>query len=255
MDRARTEPTGALPNLVLIGAMKCGTTSLHRYLDLHPDVAMSRPKELNFFLGPDRRPEQGTGRHAGNWHRGPEWYAARFDADAPLRGEASPGYTSPDHPDVAGRMAELIPGAHLLYAVRDPIERAVSQYWHHRRDGTETREPAEALRDPASQYVSRGRYFQRLAPFLATGAFHGRITVVAREHLRDRPRATLRGLFGALGVDDGHWSTAMDQRRNAAPERPPPVGEAVRRELRAALAEDAARFRDFTGEEFAEWSV
>ena len=43
----------ALPNLVLIGAMKCGTSALHAYLDMHPQIAMSRPKELNFFIGPD----------------------------------------------------------------------------------------------------------------------------------------------------------------------------------------------------------
>lgn len=45
---------GVLPNLIVIGAMKCGTTALHRYLGLHPDVFMSEPKELNYFCGPDR---------------------------------------------------------------------------------------------------------------------------------------------------------------------------------------------------------
>ncbi len=53
-DSRRSRPrSGVLPNLIIIGAMKCGTTALHRYLDLHPDVAMSEPKELNFFCGPD----------------------------------------------------------------------------------------------------------------------------------------------------------------------------------------------------------
>ena len=250
MDRPGTAQTGALPNLVVIGAMKCGTTSLHAYLDAHPDVAMSQPKELNFFFGPD---DGGAGWSAGNWHRGPGWYAARFDAAAPVRGEASPGYTSPDHPEVAGRMARLIPGARLVNAVRDPIDRAVSQYWHHRRDGTENREPEEALLDPASQYVSRGRYLERLTPFLATEAFAGRIVVVAREELRDRPREAVRALFARLGLAD-HWSAAMAERRNAAPE-PPPVSARVRQRLRAALREDAERLREFTGQAFADWSI
>jgi hypothetical protein len=242
---------GALPNLVVIGAMKCGTTSLHAYLDAHPQIAMSRPKELNFFFGPD----EGADWSAGNWHRGRDWYAAHFDAGAAVRGEASPGYTSPDHPEVAARMAELVPGARLVYAVRDPIDRALSQYWHHRRDGTETRGPAEALLDPASQYVARGRYLERLEPFLATGAFDGRIAVVAQEHLRDRPRPTVRRLFAWLGVDDNHWSAAMEERRNAAPERPAPVDAAVRQRLCAELRDDADRLREFTGEAFAAWSV
>ena len=53
---------GVLPNLIIIGAMKCGTTALHRYLGLHPDVAMSEPKELNFFCGPERPSGQGDER-------------------------------------------------------------------------------------------------------------------------------------------------------------------------------------------------
>jgi hypothetical protein len=56
-------------------------------------------------------------------------------------------------------------------------------------------------------------------------------------------------------VDGDFWSTAMDERRNAAPERPGPFGAEVRAELRAALADDAARFRDVVGGEFPEWSV
>ena len=250
MNPAVPAPPGALPNLVIIGAMKCGTTSLHACLDAHPDIAMARPKELNFFLGPA---DGGAGWAEGNWHRGPEWYAARFDPRAPVRGEASPGYTSPAHPEAAGRMAALIPGARLVYAVRDPIERAISQYRHHRREGTETRAPEEALLDPASQYVSRGRYLERLAPYVATGVFD--VTVVAQEQLRDRPRETVCRLFSWLGVDDGHWSPAMDQRRNATPEPPAPVSDAVRQQLGAALADDVAGFRELTGEDFAAWSL
>jgi Sulfotransferase family len=170
-----------------------------------------------------------------------------------VRGEASPGYTSPDHPEVAGRMAGLIPGARLVYAVRDPVDRALSQYWHHRRDGSETREPEEALLDPGSQYVARGRYLERLAPFLATAAFD--ITVIVQEQLRDRPRETVRRLFARLGVDDCCWAAAVEERRNAAPERPEPVAAGVRQRLREALEEDAARLREFLGDDLAEWSV
>jgi hypothetical protein len=252
---------GALPNLVIIGAMKCGTTSLHHHLGRHPDIAMSRPKELNFFFGPADQPggEDPVGDPVdwsrGNWHRGVPWYAAHFDPAAPVRGEASPGYTSPSYPGVAGRMAALLPGARLLYAVRDPIDRAVSQYWHHHRDGTETRPPADALLDPASQYLSRSRYAERLAPFLATGAFAGRITVVAQEDLRHEPRATVRRLFAVLGVDDGYWSPDMVGRRNAAGEPAPALDARLRERLRELLRPDAERLRELTGREFATWSV
>jgi hypothetical protein len=239
--------------------MKCGTTSLHHYLDLHPAISMSRPKELNFFFGPadagpdaagDERPDWARG----NWHRGPEWYAAQFDQSVPVRGEASPGYTSPSYPQVAARMAELIPGAQLVYAVRDPVERAISQYEHHRRQGTETRPLAEALLDPGSQYIARGRYAERLRPFLATGAFR-RIAVVAKEELATARRATLRGLFELLGVDADHWSPAMDERRNAAPGEHPPLDERLRCRLEEAFADDAERLRELAGRDFPGWTV
>jgi len=252
------EKPGALPNLVVIGAMKCGTSSVHHYLDLHPEVAMSRPKELNFFFGPDddaaapgARPDWAQG----NWDRGPGWYASRFDPAAVVRGEASPGYTSPSYPQVAGRMAELIPGARLVYAVRDPIDRAISQYWHHWREGAETRTPEQALLDPDSQYVARGRYAERLAPFLATGAFEGRILVVAQEQFRDERRRTLGRLFAFAGVDERFWSPAMGERRNAAPERPSPLDAGLRERLREAFADDTERLREFADEDFPTWSV
>ena len=254
---------GALPNLVVIGAMKCGTTSLHHYLDLHPGIAMSRPKELNFFIGPDG--EHPDGAHPdgarpvdwwrGTWHRGPAWYAAHFDAGAPVRGEVSPGYTSPSHPYVAERMSALIPGARLVYAVRDPIRRAVSQYRHHRRDGTERRELEEALLDPGSQYVARGRYFDRLTPYLATGAFDGRIEIVAQEQLHGAGRATMRRLFAHVGVDEGFWSPDMDERRNASPDEAPLLPPRLRDRLTEAFRDDADRLREYAGEEFPDWSV
>jgi hypothetical protein len=257
VDPMRTPSGGALPNLVVIGGMKCGTTSLHHYLGLHPDIAMSRPKELNFFFGAAEgaHDDARTDWAQGNWRCGPSWYAGYFDPAAPVRGETSPGYTSPSHPEVAARMAALIPDARLVYAVRDPVDRAISQYWHHRRDGTETREPEEALLDPGSQYVARGRYAERLAPFLHAGAFAGSITVVAQEDLRDAPRAAVQGLFAELGVDDGYWSPGMDERRNASPELPQPLAAPVRERLREALRDDAARLRELTGQAFPGWSV
>ena len=92
--------------------------------------------------------------------------AAQFRS-APVRGEASPGYTSPSFPSAAERMARVVPGARLVYAVRDPIERAVSQYFHHWAEGTERRPIEEALLDPASQYLERSRYHARLEPYLS----------------------------------------------------------------------------------------
>src|SRR5215210_8106558 len=98
------EATGALPNLIVIGGLKCGTTSLHHYLNLHPEVAMSRPKELNFFVSEL------------NWPLGSDWYAGHFDPNAPVRGESSPHYTNrPRFSGVAERMRELLGQPRLIY--------------------------------------------------------------------------------------------------------------------------------------------
>jgi hypothetical protein len=71
-----------LPNLVVIGGAKCGTTSLHHYLSLHPEIFMSHPKELDFFI------------EEANWNKGIRWYESKFKAPGKvIRGESSPRYT------------------------------------------------------------------------------------------------------------------------------------------------------------------
>lgn len=231
-----------LPNLVVIGAMKCATTALHRSLDGHPDIAMSRPKELNFFSGP-------------TWDHGVEWYAGHFP-EVTVRGESSPGYTSPDHPEVAERMAAVIPDTKMILLARDPVERALSQYRHHWADGDETRPLREAVFDPDSQYVSRGRYYERLLPYLEPFDAR-RLAIVSQEQLLADRRGVLRVLFRFLEVDEEHVPDVVQQRWNVAAAAVPEPAEAdaVRPALRELFRDDADRLREFAGQDFPEWSV
>ena len=257
----RTSP-GALPNLVIIGSMKAGTSALHHYLDLHPDVAMSEPKELNFFFeGPAGRrsdfapqDDNGAAWSAGNWQRGTDWYAGHFSAGTVVRGESSPGYTSPGREAVARRMASTIPGARLIYLVRDPVARAISQYRHHVREGTERRSPEEALLDPESHYIQRSRYFERLQPFLM--AFPAdRIGMFSMEDLLSQRRTTLRSIFEFVGVDGSFWCSELDRRTRAGSHDDLRIDPSVERSLREVLAEDAARLRAYAGRSFDDWSI
>lgn len=238
-----TTTVGALPGLVVIGAMKAGTSALHRYLDAHPDIAMSEPKELCFFYGtePDPTVDDDGWSASGNWWRGVAWYRRHFPADGRLGGESSPGYTSPAHPGAAARLARTIPRARLVYLVRDPLERAVSQYRHHLRDGAETRDLATALLDPASQYLARSRYHDRLRPWL-DHVPTAQLLVVTHEDLRDRRRATLRRVQAHVGVAP-HWSPAFAKEwhvaQGSAPTVPPDVAAAVRERV----ADDVERLR------------
>jgi hypothetical protein len=193
--RREGERRGALPNLIVIGGLKCGTTSLHHYLNLHPQVAMSRPKELNFFVAEL------------NWELGPEWYASHFDREAPVRGETSPHYTNlPRFAGVAERMHEVLGAqARIVYMVRDPLQRMLSHYLHNVGGGYETRPIADALSDPNSAYIARSRYAMQLEPYLR--AFdRSRVLVVANEDLATKREVTMRHVFEFCGVDDDFTS-------------------------------------------------
>ncbi len=273
-----------LPNLLIIGGMKCGTTSLHYYLQQHPQIFMSRIKELNYFHA------------ARNWSRGRAWYEAQFPVDRPVRGESSPYYTDfPVDPGIPARMRDLVPQAKLIYLVRDPVQRIISQYVHHVAINREHRPFAEACGAPP--YLNHSRYARQLEHYLAHFP-RAQILVVPAESLRTDRLATLRDIFQFLGVAPDFVSPrftcerlrARDQRRAtilgrwAAPLRqwqwlhalppdlrwrlvnlpywpfsePMPVPEltpATRDRLHTELAPDARRLREITGRDFPGWCV
>jgi hypothetical protein len=198
----------AAPNLIVIGGLKCGTTSLHHYLNLHPEVQMSRPKELNFFVAEL------------NWPLGADWYASHFRAGAPVRGESSPHYTNlPRFAGVAERMSSVVPGARLIYMVRHPIDRLLSHYLHNVSGGYDTRPIAEALSDPDSAYIHRSLYAMQLEPYLERFPAE-RVEIVTREELKGQREETMRRLFRLLGVDESfsspqfsrEWETGIGKR-------------------------------------------
>jgi hypothetical protein len=190
-----------LPDLIVIGAAKCGTTSLHEYLDEHPEISMSREKELHFFV--DRK----------NWGRGLAWYESQFDASAPVRGESSPGYSAyPLYTGVAERMARVVPDVKLVYLVRDPVERVVSHYTHRTVNWPEMGTLAEALADPHVRewLVTPSRYWLQLEQYLEHFPAE-QILVVDSDELR----ASLPRIFEFAGVDPSFESAAFERAHNA----------------------------------------
>mgnify|MGYP001422091871 CR=1 FL=1 len=193
---------GALPNLIIIGAMKCGTTSLHHYLKLHPSIGMSVQKELHFFQG------------AASWERGQDWYRSCFDPTKPVRGESSPGYSNfPRIGGVPERMHAVIPDAKLIYLVRDPVKRTLSHYRHMVAERGEERTLREVLADPAEPYTRRSCYHFQLEQYLPFYDL-GKILVVQQEALLlDRVR-TMANIFEWLGVDPAFSSIRFRYRRH-----------------------------------------
>lgn len=184
-----------LPNLVIIGAMKCGTTSLHRYLKLHPQIYMAPAKELDFFI--QKRPF---------YQRGLSWYESNFNSaqakGKAIVGEASPNYTKCHaFPDVPKCMHEVIPNAKLIYILRDPIKRAVSHYLHQYIARHEHREINQAFKDfENNHYVKSSQYGLQLEQFLPYYSI-GNILVLTLEELSSNRMAVLERVFKFLDVD------------------------------------------------------
>lgn len=215
-----------LPNLIVIGASKAATTSLHYYLGLHPQISMAYEKELNFFV------------QERNWGRGIEWYQAQFGGNADIRGEASPLYTfHPFFGGVPGRMHATVPEARLIYLVRDPIERMISHYVHVYADGADRRLVDEAFSRPTVHphlaYREAGRYYLQLEQYWRRYAA-AQILVVTQEELFRARHQTMQKVFRFLGVDESFSSPwfRVRRHRSAAKRRGNWVGCSLERATR-----------------------
>ncbi|MBE9064634.1 sulfotransferase domain-containing protein [cf. Phormidesmis sp. LEGE 11477] len=191
-----------LPNLIIIGAMKSGTTSLHYYLNLHPDICMSRQKELDFFV-----------EHK-NWKKGVEWYKTNFAGQsAKVYGESSPNYTNyPRWDGVPERMFSVVPNTKIIYLLRDPIERMISHYLHSYSSGIENKSAEAALTKPLEKnwYIRRSQYFLQLQQYLQVFP-ESNILVITSEKLSKFPAETMEKVFAFLGVDSEFDLNVKDQ--------------------------------------------
>ena len=124
--------------------MKCGTTSLHNYLNLHPEIYMQEEKELDYFI--EKR----------NYKKGLNWYKSKFNSkNSKILGESSPYYTKyPLFKDVPKNIFNLIPDIKMIYIVRDPITRLISHYKHNYMLGREKRSFKECFNRLEKIYIS-----------------------------------------------------------------------------------------------------
>jgi hypothetical protein len=197
-----------LPDFLILGAQKAGTTALYAYLRWHPQVTGPSFKEVSFF---DR-----------HYARGERWYRAHL----PIRrsgivGEASPSYLF--HPLAPERVASMVPRARLIVLLRNPVDRAFSHYQHEvalgreplsfedalaREDERMQGELERMLRDPTYfshawwnyTYAARGRYAEQLERWLAAFA-RDQLLVLFTEELAGDTAGTYRRVLDFLGVD------------------------------------------------------
>src|SRR5947209_6909997 len=140
--RVTTSPLRMMPDFIIIGAQKGGTTSLYRYLIDHPNIAPIYIKEPHFF---DIHFHKGVGWYRSHFPTAVEKYYARYvEKHDLITGEASPYYLF--HPRAPQRVAKTLPRAKLIVLLRNPIDRAYSQYQHQlRQPGVEPLSFEEAI--------------------------------------------------------------------------------------------------------------
>jgi hypothetical protein len=190
----RRSLTVTLPNFLIIGAPKAGTTSLYDYMREHPAIFMPELKEARFLA------YQNQGGDRKRWPiQSMEEYEALFApvTDEIAIGEATPHYLI--YPHVAARIHALLPEAKLIASLRNPVDRSYSVYQMNlRNQGTNSGVAyAEAL---ASDHNLRETYADKLEGYYALFP-KDQIRIVLLDDLEGRPEAVMRGLFDFLGVD------------------------------------------------------
>jgi Sulfotransferase family len=196
---------GALPTFFVIGAAKAGTTSMHHYLGLHPQIQMSGVKEPGYFAGPENGRPYPSGRISDL-----KEYEALFDPSFATRGEASPNYTfAPVRSGVPQRIKQLVPDAKFIYLVRDPVARTISHHQHLVALGEERRSLESALSDLSEAEslaeTCMSLYAAQLQPYLDHFQ-QERIKIIDQaDFARDRERV-LAEVFAFLDVDETFWT-------------------------------------------------
>lgn len=198
-----------LPNFIVIGAAKAGTTALYWYLAEHPAVFMSPVKETNYFafgLDGEGRPLYGDP----DVHRFPVKSLSEYErlfadaGEATAVGEASPIYL--ECPQAAGRIRELLPAARIICSLRQPVDRAYSDYQMYLRRRGRRLDPGRDLTAtsvwarPDSRWMQLGRYYEQLSRYF--DAFpRSHIHVSLLDDLKRNPLELTQDVFRFLQID------------------------------------------------------
>lgn len=200
--------TNLRPNLFIIGAMKAGTSSLHNYLNSHPQIFMCTPKEPMFFS------------NQLHWEKGEQEYLKLFEnaGDARIIGESSTDYSkAPYYSGVPARILQFNPEARFIYIMRDPVERTISHYWFHVAHFQERRDMMTAIQQQP-HYLEVSDYAMQLQLYFDTFG-RERVAILTLEELQADPTKEIQKLFAWLEVDSSFVPENLEQRKNVTPRK------------------------------------
>lgn len=230
-----------LPNFICLGVQKGGTTTLQKLLEKHPSIFLPAGKELHFF--------------SLYYSKGPAWYEEHFAPAGPRQccGEITPYYLF--HPQAPKRVKELLPQVRLIVLLRDPVERAISQYFHSRRLGFETLNIEEAfavesrrllgaddqllLKDGIHKshqehsYISRSRYEKQVPRWLNLFS-ENQLLVLRSEDFFHSPEYVWEKVLKFLELSEYKFPD-LDQPANSGGGESAYVSQSMRQHLRIQL--------------------
>jgi hypothetical protein len=254
------EPLGRLPDFIIAGAPRSATSWLYMLAQRHPQLAMAEPMvpEPKFFLVDEL------------WQQGVDYYSTKWFDPLPtgrILGEKSTNYL--EAPEVAERISRVLPGIKLIFLLRNPVDRAYSNYLWSRQNGVEmeTFERALALEEQRERdlppqlryarphaYFSRGLYAEHLARFLRRFP-RSQMLVLRHEDVAARPASVAADFHRFLGVAELPETTLVPGRINAAePGRCEPLSLSPRRRLAERYRAANVNLATLLGPDFELWS-
>lgn len=246
----------SLPHFIIAGVQKGGTTSLYAYLDQHPDMYLSRPKEVHFF---DDQYEKGI-----NYYR----RHFPFESKKKQTGEASPYYIF--HPHAPQRIKEHVPDAKIIVVFRNPIMRAYSHFHMQRRAGKEALETFEEaiaaegerlkgerdkmISDPSYNsipykrysYAARGMYHEQAVHLIKVFGKEN-VLFIKSENLLEAPKLELEKVYEFLGVPKTFPASLKKKHVGDYPS----IKTETLNHLKEAYSEDQAKLTELLGDEFS----
>lgn len=259
---------GNLVNAIIMGAQKCGTTTLYFCLKHHPaistpiDPELNIPiKEIDFFF------------EESNWKKGVDWYKAHFKKQNAVYLDSSPNYLS--QPIVYQRLLETCPEAKLVISLRNPVSRAYSQYNHYRQDEpmsldydwlpsfnfednihAELADKTKDFRTDFSHFLGRGVYINQIE-LLLNYFDKSQIHFTIMERWKENHREELQKILTFFGVDNKCLSLMppLTAHRHQRPYSVEPMNEEVKNLLVEFYGPYNRRLFDFLGYEIPEWQT